>query len=211
MRPDQLIDLGLRLGPYGAWKRKREGLSLRHLKKHPHGIDLGPLRPCLPARLFTPGKRIRCDIPELVAETLRARELIGLDGAQDSLRLIGRRHIRSNNSWMHNSERLVKGKDRCLLLVNPGDATSRRLVDGHLATVRSRIGALEVTVHVTDEMMPGVVSLPHGWGHARKGVNLRVANAHAGVSVNDLTDELAVDALSGNASLSGVEVQVEAA
>jgi len=208
LRPDQLIDLGLRLGPYGAWKRKREGLSLRKLKQHPHGIDLGPLAPCLPQRLFTSGKRIRCDIPELIGDVERARREIGI-GAADSLRLIGRRHIRSNNSWMHNSERLVKGKDRCLLLMNPGDGSARSLVDGTMATVRSRIGALEVTVHLTDEMMPGVVSLPHGWGHARKGVNLRVANAHAGVSVNDLTDEFLIDTLSGNASLSGVEVVVE--
>ncbi len=217
LRPDQLIDLGLRLGPYGAWKQKRRGaaattspgLSLRRLKREPHGIDLGPLQPCLPARLFTSNKRIRCDIPELLAEVERARTHIGLDGAANSLRLIGRRHIRSNNSWMHNSERLVKGKDRCLLLMHPEDAAQRGLVDGVRAKVHSRIGALEVTVHTTDEMMPGVVSLPHGWGHARKGVNLRVANAHAGVSLNDLTDELFVDALSGNASLSGLEVSVE--
>ena len=111
---------------------------------------------------------------------------------------------------MHNSERLVKGKSRCLLLMHPDDASPRGLADGGTAAIRSRIGSVEVTVHVTDEMMPGVVSLPHGWGHARQGVNLRVANAHAGVSVNDLTDDRLVDAVSGNASLSGVEVKVEA-
>ncbi len=209
LRPDQLVDLGLRLGPYGAWKRKREGLSLRKLKRHPHGLDLGPLQPCLPGRLFTPSKRIRCDVPELLRDVERARDQIGVGAADGSLRLIGRRHIRSNNSWMHNSERLVKGKDRCLLLMNPGDGSVRSLADGTMATVRSRIGALEVTVHLTDEMMPGVVSLPHGWGHDRQGVNLRVAHAHAGVSVNDLTDDRLVDALSGNASLSGIEVVVE--
>lgn len=207
LRPDQILDLGLRLGPYGAWKRKREAMSLRRLKQNPHGIDLGPLQACLPERLFTPDKRIRCDVPELLADVQRARDLLA-SAAGGSLRLIGRRHLRSNNSWMHNCERLVKGKDRCLLLMHPDDAGDRGLPDGGMARVRSRVGDIEVTVQLTEDMMPGVVSLPHGWGHARAGVKLRVAKAHAGVSLNDLTDELFLDPLSGNASLSGVEVSV---
>lgn len=208
LRPDQLIDLGLRLGPYGGWKRKREGLSLRHLRQHPHGIDLGPLQPCLPQRLFTANKRIRCDVPELIAEVERARALIAT-AADTGLRLIGRRHLRSNNSWMHNAERLVKGKDRCLLLMHPQDAAARGLAEGKVARLRTRVGMLETTVHLSEEMMPGVVSLPHGWGHGREGVQLRVARAHAGVSLNDLTDERCLDPLSGTAALNGIEVSVE--
>jgi anaerobic selenocysteine-containing dehydrogenase len=209
LRPDQLVDLGLRLGPYGRWKRRPERLSLRQLRKHPHGLDLGALKPSLPARLFTTDKKIRCDVPELLADLDRARAILTQVGT-DSLRLIGRRHLRSNNSWMHNAERLVKGKGRCQLLMHPQDAASRGLVDGIKAQVKSRVGALEVEVQLTPDMMPGVVSLPHGWGHAREGVNLRVAKAHAGVSLNDLTDDRFLDPVSGNASLSGVEVSVEA-
>ena len=208
LRPDQLVDLGLRLGPYGAWKRKPEGLSMRKLKQNPHGIDLGPLQPCLPERLFTKDKRIRCDVPELLADVERARKILGTQ-ARTTLRLIGRRHLRSNNSWMHNSERLVKGKDRCQLLMHPQDASARGLSDGEAAQIQSRIGRIKVHVHTTEDMMRGVVSLPHGWGHTREGTQLRVARAHAGVSLNDLTDDQFLDPLSGNASLSGLEVEVD--
>jgi anaerobic selenocysteine-containing dehydrogenase len=112
---------------------------------------------------------------------------------------------------MHNSERLVRGKDRCTLLMNPRDASARSLSDGQMARVRSRVGELSVAVEVTDAMMPGVVSLPHGWGHDRPGVRLATATRHAGVSINDLTDELRLDQLSGNAAFSGVDVIVERA
>ncbi|MGQ0529303.1 MAG: molybdopterin oxidoreductase family protein [Panacagrimonas sp.] len=216
LRPDQLVDLGLRLGPYGAWARKHprqgaltSGLSLSALKRHPHGIDLGPLQPCLPDRLFTRNKRIRCDVPELLADVERARDLLQPRSAK-RLRLIGRRHLRSNNSWMHNAERLVKGKDRCQLLMHPQDADARGLSDGARAQIQSRVGQLEVCVQTNEDMMPGVVSLPHGWGHTRDGTQLRVASAHAGVSLNDLTDDQFLDPLSGNAALSGVEVEVAA-
>jgi anaerobic selenocysteine-containing dehydrogenase len=207
LRPDQIVDLGLRLGPYGRWKRHPERLSLRRLKQNPHGVDLGPLQPCLPERLFTRDRRIRCDVPELMTDLARARALLA-GGDERPLRLIGRRHLRSNNSWMHNAERLVKGKDRCQLLMHPDDAQARGLADGAIAHVSSRVGTLQATVLTTEEMMRGVVSLPHGWGHGREGVQLRVANAHAGVSTNDLTDEQVLDVPSGNASLNGVDVQV---
>lgn len=205
LRPDQLVDLGLRLGPYGALKPQR--LSLRKLKHHPHGIDLGPLQRCLPQRLFTADKRIRCDVPELLADVERARSLLHAQ-AGAALQLIGRRHLRSNNSWMHNAERLVKGKDRCLLMIHPDDARALGLSDAAPARLRSRVGEIEVTVQITDEVMRGVLSLPHGWGHAREGVRLHVASAHAGVSLNDLTDELLLDVPSGNAALSGMAVQL---
>ncbi|HKY89762.1 MAG TPA: molybdopterin-dependent oxidoreductase, partial [Nevskiaceae bacterium] len=145
LRPDQVVDLGLRFGPYGRWKRKPEAMSLKKLRANPHGVDLGPLQPCLPERLFTSSKTIRADIPELMADVARAHELLE-PVAAPALRLIGRRHIRSNNSWMHNSERLVKGKERCLLLMHPDDAATRGLSDRHAVRVRSRVGEVRAEV-----------------------------------------------------------------
>lgn len=211
LRPDQLIDLGLRLGPYGAWARKPQRLSLRRLKQHPHGLDLGPLQPALPARLFTADRRVRCDIPELLADVDRLRAHLVQPGPPGELRLIGRRHLRSNNSWMHNAERLVKGKDRCLLLIHPDDAQRHALSDGDLAQVHSRVGSLQVRVQISAAMMPGVVSLPQGWGHHRDGTRLHIAQAHAGVSLNDLTDQLETDPVSGNAALNGLAVRLTTA
>ncbi|MGH8460056.1 MAG: molybdopterin oxidoreductase family protein [Stenotrophobium sp.] len=210
VRPDQIVDMGLQSGPYSASRKNPLALSLKKLCEHPHGLDLGPLQPSLPVRLQTADKRIHCAPPELIADLPRAaRELLS-DSPVQELKLIGRRHLRSNNSWMHNSERLVKGKPRCLLLMHPQDAQTRGLADGSLVRVRSRVGEVEVVLQATEEMMPGVVSLPHGWGHARAGVALAVAEAHAGVSINDLTDELELDEVSGNSAFSGVAVTVAA-
>jgi anaerobic selenocysteine-containing dehydrogenase len=209
-RPEQIVDLGLRAGPYGAMRKHPLNLSLDTLKAHPHGVDLGPLRPSLPQRLFHQDKRIRCAPPELLAELTRfGAELSAAPDAE--LRLIGRRHLRSNNSWMHNSARLVKGPARHQLLMHPRDLQARGLADGAEVRVRSRAGEVVVEVASTDEVMPGVVSLPHGWGHHRPGVRLGVAQAHAGASNNDLTDETWLDQVSGNAALNGVPVTVEAA
>jgi anaerobic selenocysteine-containing dehydrogenase len=127
-----------------------------------------------------------------------------------SLSLIGRRHVRSNNSWMHNSHRLVKGKPRCTLLIHPFDATARGIVDGAAVRVTSRVGRVQVAAEVTSDIQPGVVCLPHGWGHGRPGVRLAVASAHAGVSINDLVDDQQVDALTGTAVLNGTPVEVAA-
>ena len=126
----------------------------------------------------------------------------------EQLLLIGRRHVRSNNSWMHNYHRLVKGKPRHQLLMHPNDLVARGLADGQRVRVRSRVGSLEVEVASSSDMMPGVVSLPHGWGHGRQGVQLAIARAQPGASANDLTDERQLDALSGNAALNGVPVEV---
>lgn len=205
LRPDQVLALGLRLGPHK--------LSLRTLRQHPHGLDLGPLQPSCPARLHTRGKRIGL-MPQPVAQELGAAAASLLTPAPSSgasLRLIGRREVRNNNSWMHNSARLVSGKERCVLLMHPLDAAGRGLADGQAVRVRSRTGEVQTTVSLTDGLMPGVVSLPHGFGHARPGVRLATAAAHPGVSVNDLTDDQAVDRLSGNAALNGVPVEVDAA
>ncbi|MCA9491667.1 MAG: molybdopterin-dependent oxidoreductase [Myxococcales bacterium] len=193
--PAGILDLGLRLG--------RHRLSLRKLRKSPSGIDLGPLRPCLPERL-APGRRVALAPAPMLADLDRLRAAV--DAPRPDLVLIGRRELRSNNSWMHNAPRLMKGGDRCLLQVHPEDAARHGLVDGGRARVESRVGAVEVPVQVTDDVRPGVVCLPHGWGHARDGVRQRVAAAAGGVSVNDLTDERRIDALSGNAAFSGTPV-----
>lgn len=207
LEPQQMIDLGLRAGAYGD--RSEHRLSLATLREYPHGIDLGPLRPNLAPRLKTASQRIQAAPPLFVDDLQRfaAQPL----PASDQLLLIGRRHVRSNNSWMHNYHRLVKGKPRHQLLMHPRDLEGRGLVDGQRVRVRSRVGSVEVEVAASSEMMPGVVSLPHGWGHARPGVQLAIARAQAGVSANDLTDERHLDLLSGNAALNGLPVEVEAA
>ncbi|HEX9605368.1 MAG TPA: molybdopterin-dependent oxidoreductase [Myxococcales bacterium] len=197
----RLLDLLLRFGPHR--------LSLRKLERHPHGIDLGPLRPQLPARLCTKDKRLQLAPPIFLRDLGRLEARLAQSPAE--LVLIGRRALRSNNSWMHNSLRLVKGPPGCVLLMHPEDAAERGLRPGARARVESRVGSVEVPVGVTADVARGVVSLPHGWGHTRQGAALGVASAHAGASLNDLTDEQAVDALSGNAAFSGVPVSVSRA
>ncbi|AXA23803.1 molybdopterin oxidoreductase family protein [Pseudomonas putida] len=205
--PAQMIDLALRKGPRGeasSW-----GLSLQVLDQHPHGLDLGPLQPNLATRLRTPAQAVEAAPQVLLDDLQRLARQVPMES--DQLLLIGRRHVRSNNSWMHNYHRLVKGKPRHQLLMHPQDLQQRQLEDGQWVRVRSRTGSLEVQVLASEEVMPGVVSLPHGYGHGRQGVRLQIAHAQPGVSANDLTDELLRDALSGNAALNGVPVQVEAA
>ncbi|MFO0751455.1 MAG: molybdopterin dinucleotide binding domain-containing protein, partial [Myxococcota bacterium] len=209
--PDGLVNAMLRAGPYGVG---RGGLSLARLKQHPHGLDLGPLRKALPKRLPRGHRFIELAPEPLLADLPRAlaRADAGAPAADEML-LIGRRHLRSNNSWMHNEQRLASGKPRCTLIVHPDDAARLGLVDGAAAAVRSRVGEVVLPVEVSDEMMPGVVSLPHGFGHDRSGVRLGVAGQadKAGVSMNDLTDELLVDPVCGTAVLNGVRVVVSAA
>jgi anaerobic selenocysteine-containing dehydrogenase len=203
--PRRSLDVLLRTGPHG---KLFGGLSLSALEKQPHGVDLGPLEPRLRQIL---GKRRITLAPEtLVADLPRLEDALGR-ASNGGLTLIGRRALRSNNSWMHNSLRLVKGPVGCTLLMHPEDAAARGLSDGKRVKVRSRVGEVEVPLQVTDEMARGVVSLPHGWGHTRQGANLSVAAAHAGASINDITDPAHIDVLSGNAGLSGVPVEVVAA
>lgn len=213
--PDGVVDLLLQIGPYGRVRKGfvRGGLSLSHLQKHPHGVDLGQLEPALPGRL--PKDRRYIDLaPAIYVEDLeRVRALLERPAPnEDELLLIGRRHLRSNNSWMHNAPRLAAGKPRCTLLVHPDDAARLGLVGGGSARVTSRAGEVVAPVEVSDEMMPGVVSLPHGFGHGGDEVQLAVASrpGHAGVSANDLTDEREIDALCGTAVLNGVPVRVSA-
>jgi anaerobic selenocysteine-containing dehydrogenase len=200
--PAQIVDLGLQSGPY-----KDQGLSLQALRDKPSGIDLGPLRAQLPGRLCTRDKQIRCDTPEPLADLGRLRAEFE-QPHHGLLKLIGRRHVRSNNSWMHNYRRLVKGKERCTLLMHPRDMSRRDIDDGANVTISSRAGSVNVPVEASEDMMPGVVSLPHGYGHDRKGIRMAIASEHPGVSCNDLTDDRYLDALSGNAALNGVLVSV---
>lgn len=207
MGPAGLLDLGLRQGPYGAGINPLgNGLTLKRLRENPHGVDLGPLEPSLPGRLKTKSGRIDL-VPELLLRDLpRLRE--SLHRPVPDLVVIGRRQVRSNNSWMHNYPRLMRGKDRCTLLIHPDDAARLGVTDAQIVRVRSRVGSIEAPVEVTDTMMPGVVSLPHGFGHSLPGTEVNVASAHPGVSLNDLTDDQRIDALSGNAALTGVPVTV---
>lgn len=212
--PERVLDLGLRLGPYGKGLNPlATGLSLKKLRKNPHGLDLGPLQPSLPDRI--PEQHGPIDLaPDIFVqdlERLRDRFLSGSASNDGRLLLIGRRHLRSNNSWMHNTERLMKGKPRCTLMINPSDAERLGVKPGDPVTVTSRVGQVTAPAEITEDMMSGVVSLPHGFGHGRDGVQLRVATDHPGVSVNDLTDEQMLDTLSGNAAFSGVPVTVELA
>jgi anaerobic selenocysteine-containing dehydrogenase len=172
----------------------------------PNGVDLGAMEPGLPRRVATADGRLQL-APELYLADLE-RAATSLQQAAPALALIGRRHVRSNNSWMHNSVRLVKGKSRCTLMIHPRDAAARDIETGMLVRVASRVGEVRVTAEVTDDIQPGVVSLPHGWGHDRPGVRLSVASAHAGGSINDLIDDQCVDALTGTAVLNGTPVEV---
>lgn len=213
LTPRRSVALGIRMGSRGAgWNPFSRGLTLSRVIGSEHGIDLGPLEPCLPARLQTANRRINLAPAPLVADLDRLRhhfDAAATVGDTDLL-LIGRRDPRTNNSWLHNAKRFVKGPERCTLLMHPADAARRQLRNGDLAAVDSRTGKVEIPVEVTEEMMPGVVSIPHGWGHHRPGLQLRIATRHAGVSVNDLTDETVIDALSGNSALNGVSVRVTA-
>lgn len=200
--PRELINRGLQADTYYS---DRE-LSLEVLAENPSGIDLGPLQSQLPERLFTAEKKIHCDTPEPLADIDRLWKT--LTDSQDTLRLIGRRHVRDCNSWMHNYHRLIKGKNRCTVMMHPDDMSARGIADTEMVTVRSRAGEVRLPAQSTEEMMPGVVSIPHGYGHHREGIRTDIASAHAGVSCNDITDDLALDALSGNAAVNGVPVEV---
>jgi anaerobic selenocysteine-containing dehydrogenase len=205
--PERLLDLMLRTGPYGdRFGARADGLTLAALERAPHGIDLGPLQPRLPDALRTPSGMIELAPEPLVADVARLRETLGRRPPE--LVLVGRRHLRSNNSWMHNLPKLAGGPERCTLQVHPEDATRRGLADGGGALVSSRAGTLTARVELTDAIMPGVVSLPHGWGHSLPGTRTAVASAHAGVNSNVLTDEQVVDVPSGNAILNGIPVTV---
>ncbi len=211
--PERVADLVMRIGPYGRL-RSPQRLDMGKVRRSPHGIDLGPLRPNLVRRLRTKDKRVKLAPPVLVEEAGRLAELAAEREAARSegfdLTLIGRRSLRSNNSWMHNSARLMKGADRCTAMLHPDDADARGLSDGQLVKVASAVGTIEVPLEVSDQMREGVVSIPHGFGHGRSGVGWKLAAAHPGASVNDITDPSVVDRLTGNAAFNDLPVKVEA-
>ncbi|MEQ8436317.1 MAG: molybdopterin-dependent oxidoreductase [Ilumatobacter fluminis] len=206
--PERLLDIMLRTGPYGdGFGTDPDGLSLAVLEANPHGVDLGALEADrVPDVLRTPSGKI-----EAFPDAMRAdmdRFTASLDREADDMVLVGRRHVRSNNSWMHNVRVLTKGRNRCTLQVHPDDADRLGLRDGAPATVQSRVGEVSIDVEVTDGIRPGVVSIPHGFGQNLPGVQLRVAQEYRGVNTNVLTDELFYDEISGNIALNGVPVTV---
>lgn len=198
--PERIIELLLRGGPYD--------LTLADLEAAPHGVDLGPLAPRLPGALSTTSGLVELAPARIMADVPRLAALLG-EPVDGRLVLIGRRQLGSNNSWMHNLEPLVRGQNRCTAQLNPADAARLGLTDGARAVVRSRAGKVEIPVEVTDAIRPGVVSIPHGWGHDVDGTRAAVATAHPGVNTNLLADDTLLDALSGTAVLNGIPVDVE--
>ena len=205
--PDQVIADGIQAGHYGAAQQPDVSLTMDKIKAEPHGLDLGPLVPGITERLATDNGLINM-APDFYIEDL-PRLLAAQSSVQNGeLLLIGRRHIRSNNSWMHNYHRLVKGKPRWQLMMHPDDLAKRGIEDDAEVTIESRVGSVTTKVVATDEVMPGVVSLPHGWGHRKQGVKLEIASQQQGVNCNELTDDKLFDQVCGNAALNGVPVTV---
>lgn len=211
-KPDSTVDLLVRLGPHGdrflPWKR---GLNLKKLKQAPHGIDLGPMQSGIEHRVLHRDRKMHLAAPVLLdAIDALARLLERSTDDDGTLLLIGRRDLRSNNSWMHNVPGLVSGRPRCVLLVHPDDAARAGIQDGDTAILENSLHSGEVPVRVSDEMRPGVVSLPHGWGHAAAAPWQQVAGANAGVSANDWTDDQQVESVVGQSILNGVKVRLRA-
>ncbi len=207
--PTRVLDWMLRLGHHGdGFRPWRRGLRVARLIAEPRGVDLGPLGPSLDAWLGERELRIDLAHPAMAAELVRlSAERDAFEGTK-GLQLIGRRDSRTNNSWLHNVPLAVKGRNRCTLLMHPDDAKGHDLSNGEPVRVRSRVGEVEVVLEITDDVMPGVVSLPHGWGHDRPGMQMRLAQANAHASINDLTDDLVIEPVVGNAVLNGVPVEV---
>lgn len=203
-QPEAKLNMGMQYGPYK--------LNFEEVKAAIHGVDLGELKPQFPGRLVTENKRIGLSPKLLTDDLTRARQNFEeLLSAEGDFLLIGRRHLRDNNSWMHNVERLMTGRNRCTLQMHPDDALTLKLTDEQAVYVKSRVGEVKIPLEITTSMMPGVICMPHGYGHNRNGVQLEIAQKHSGVSINDLTDDQLIDELTGNAAFSNVRVTVKAA
>jgi hypothetical protein len=208
--PERIIDLLIRLGPHGdGFGRNPAGYTLDSIKAKPHGIDLGPLVPRLREVINTPSGRIELVPQVMVKDLLRLQEHMATP-RQDTV-LIGRRVLRASNSFMHNLPLTTKGPDACTLQIAPQDAARIGVSDGDKVLVRSRVGEVVARAEVTADLMAGVVSLPHGYGHAATGTRLSVANARPGVNINALTDDQVYDEASGCAVFFGVPVSIAAA
>jgi len=208
--PERILDILLHTGPYGnAFGANPDGLTLQSLRNAPHGVDLGALKPRIPELLRTPSGKVELAPKELIADLPRLEKAMHVVN-NDELLLVGRRHIRSNNSWMHNIEALMKGKARCTVQMHPEDAARAGVIDGGQARITSRVGKLDAVVEVTQNIRPRVVSLPHGWGHGVGGTKMRIAFESAGVNSNVLTDQDDMDPLSGNSVLNGIPVKIQA-
>jgi anaerobic selenocysteine-containing dehydrogenase len=203
------LDFALQTGPYGAaFGANPGGLSLDVLLANPHGVDLGALEPKMPEMLRTPSGRIELS-PEVFINDLKRLKESMVDVDLDQMLLVGRRDLKSNNSWMHNIKVLTKGSLSCTAHIHPNDAARIGAVTGTALRIASRVGEVQVPAEVTDSVRPGVVSLPHGWGHSVPGTKMSVAGEKAGVNSNILTDDQVLDPLSGNAVLSAIPVTVE--
>jgi len=204
MTPAEMVDFSLQNGPY-----KSEKLSIEKLKQNPHGIDLGPLETSGRDALQTKSGLINI-APEFITADLERVDAFftGQVVASNQLSLIGRRDLRSNNSWMHNSHRLIKGKNRCVALIHPIDASQAGISTGDMVEVTSAVGSIKLPAEISEAVMPGVICIPHGWGHDLEGVELSVAKTAAGVSFNDLTSDYHLDQLTGNAVLNGLSVRL---
>ena len=207
--PEMMLDGGLKHGAYGE-----QGMSLAKLKANPHGVDLGPLQPCLQQRLQTEDGLIHI-APQLYLDDLKRLDASGLlDQARNPdypFAMISRRLPRSHNTWTQNSHRLVKGKDPCTVQMNTADAARLGLENGQLAQVASPTGSIQLPVEINDDMFEGVVSIPQGWGHNRADTGMTIAESQPGVSINDVTDAQRIDALTGNAAFNGTQVAIQAA
>ena len=207
--PERILDFLLRTGPFGdGFGVVPDGVTLDKLISAPHGIDFGALESRLPEVLRTPSGKVELAPPQLIDDLSRLGQLLANNVDDKQLTLVGRRHLRSNNSWMHNIEVLVKGKDRCTLQMHPIDASRLGVAGDSKVRVTSRVGSVDAPLEITDSVRTGVVSLPHGWGHSMPGTSTRVATSRAGVNSNILTDEKEIDPLSGNSVLNGIPVTV---
>ncbi|HEX4018213.1 MAG TPA: molybdopterin-dependent oxidoreductase [Frankiaceae bacterium] len=206
--PDRIADLTVRASPWGdGYGARPGGLTLESLKNdYPHGVDFGPMVPRIDQILRTASGDVELAHGNILGDLPRLQ--VRIDSPPGGLVLIGRRHIRSNNSWMHNVDTLMKGRSRCTLIVHPKDAAALGLSDGESVSVASEAGSVEAVAEVSDEIIPGVVSLPHGWGHDRPGTRLRVASANAGANSNILAPGHLIDVPSGNAAVNGIPVEV---
>ena len=207
LTPEMMLDNMFQYSPY-----KEANLSVNKLKENPSGIDLGSLQPLLIKRIFTVDKKINVSPQIFIDDLKRLDKELYKDTKEEETKypfaLIGRRHLRNNNSWMHNSKLLMKGKNRCTVLMSSKDANNLSITDHQKIKIISNVGSIELPVEISDEMKEGVLSIPHGFGHNRNGTKIKLAEENAGESINDLTDDNKIDKLTGNANFSGTRVKV---